>query len=77
MSYPRGIIVTTKGNDMNAFTVIAYPPNANKVGVDVTCSFGIEAEDKDAAINIFDKTYRDLFGEEGLILDIFDEGTMT
>jgi hypothetical protein len=62
---------------MNTFTVIAYPPNANKVGVDVTCSFGIEAEDKDTAINIFDKTYRDLFGEEGLILDIFDDGTIT
>ena len=59
---------------MNAFTVIAYPPNVNKVDVGVTCSFDIEAEDEGTAINIFDKTYRDLFGEEGLILDIFDDG---
>ena len=59
---------------MNAFTVISYPPNANKVNVGVTCSFDIEAEDKDSAISIFDNTYFTLFGEEGLILDIFDDG---
>ena len=49
---------------MNAFTVIAYPPNANKVDVSVTCSFDIEAEDKGSAINIFDSTYLTLFGEK-------------
>ena len=59
---------------MNAFTVIAYPPNANKVNVEVTCSFEIEAEDKDSAIKIFDNTFLTLFGQEGLILDIFDDG---
>ena len=59
---------------MNAFTVIAYPPNANKVNVGVTCSFEIEAEDEGSAINIFDNAYLTLFGEEGLILDIFDDG---
>ena len=59
---------------MKAFTVIAYPPNANKVNVDVTCSFEIVAEDKDSAITIFDSTYLTLFGEEGLILDIFEDG---
>ena len=59
---------------MNAFTVIAYPPNANKVKVDVTCSFDIKAEDEDAAMDIFDNTYLTLFGQVGLILDIFDDG---
>ena len=62
---------------MNAFTVIAYPPNANKVDVHVECSFAIDAKDKDDAIAIFDKTYLDLFGVEGLILDIFDDGKVS
>ena len=59
---------------MNSFTVIAYPPNAGKVDVGVECSFTIKAKDKEKAIDIFDKTYLELFGVEGLILDIFDDG---
>ena len=59
---------------MNSFTVIAYPPNAGGVDVDVECSFTIPAKDQESAIAIFDKTYLELFGVEGLILDIFDDG---